>query len=165
MASPRVAVVTCPHCGRSVTQGRLEMHTDTCPMRPALEDAIRSAMTGADGCAVSREEYAANAPMHLPSYSTMRTAFGSWAAAVAYFDVPPRKPPVPVQRVKVEKPIVDPQTQDEIDAEVEAAMHVSRAALDAARYCTRQGMTVAVRQDGTPYVRTLPCGRVACTLR
>ena len=179
-----MASATCPHCKRVYSTIGYDKHLVRCPYRDELRSAIIDAMTGEDGYAVPRDVYEQRAiDDNLPSPSTMRAMFGTWAAALAHFGVSMRpsnatectavqlvapKDVQPGARAKcTRRPHRSAEEIDaEIGAEIEATMHVTRQALAAARYETDHGYTVAVRRsDGTPYVRTLPGGGVACMLR
>jgi hypothetical protein len=159
----------CPHCGR-VLRGNT-MHIAACPERPDIQAALRAALTGKNGCMVRYVDYTILRARNLPSRSALTGHFGSWGAVAAHFGL--RMGPQGAASHKRNRkdaqdgePVKDAaQVQAEIDAEVEATMHVSRAALDAARYCTRQGMPVATHQDGTPYARAVAGGGVAYMLR
>jgi hypothetical protein len=181
MARRRAASETCPHCKREILQHRLDTHKAICPMNPDIAAAMTEALTGADGYAITRTEYEATMTVDagLPSRSLLNKMLGNWPAICAQYCVPMHPEPVVCVEVEPqqEPPLrkrhsrrddaqeISPMTQAEIDAEVVATMHVSRAALDAARYCTRQGMPVATHQDGTPYARTVAGGGVAYMLR
>ena len=171
-----MASATCPHCKRVYSTIGYDKHLVRCPYRDELRSAIIDAMTGEDGYAVPRDVYEQRAiDDNLPSPSTMRAMFGTWAAALAHFGVSMR-PHVAAasaalqhngqQRPGRRRPSSDAEIDAEIDAEVEATLHVTRQALAAARYETDHGYTVAVRRsDGTPYVRTVAGGGTAYMLR
>jgi hypothetical protein len=76
----------CPHCGRKVYKRVRGVHVTRCPLRPEIAAALRAALTGADGCAVSGDEYAARAAgTDLPGMTALIKHFGTLRAAAAHF--------------------------------------------------------------------------------
>ena len=179
MPRRRPPTATCPHCGRELLEHKLQSHDAVCPMRPDIADAMRKTLTGADGYAITRTEYEAIAfDAGLPSRSLLCKMVGDWPAVCALYGVPMRPAPVKVEPPKrVETPQEKPprkrhnrrddaQIDAEIGAEIDEAREIAQRAQALARWETDHGYTVAVRRsDGTPYVRTLPGGGVACMLR
>ena len=80
----------CPHCGRELHKWTRAKHVRTCPKRPEIADALRTALTGADGYAVSPEEYVRVRTKRLPTHVAITHTFGSWRAACAHFGLTPR---------------------------------------------------------------------------
>lgn len=149
----------CPHCGR-VLRGYVA-HLAACPERPDIQDALRAALTGRNGCIIRYVDYTAQRSRNLPSRSALVKHFGSWSAIAAHFGLSngPQGAASHMRNrsaddVQDDVPVKnDAQIQAEIDAEIEATLHVTRAALAAARYEVRHGLTVATHQDGTLYSR------------
>jgi len=81
----------CPHCGRELGRRGLARHIKTCPLRPEIADAMRAAMTGADGYAKPIDAYEAQRGAELPTIPTVMAACGSWVQALAHFGIPQRE--------------------------------------------------------------------------
>lgn len=79
----------CPHCGRELYKRVRNLHIKACPKRPEIADALRKALTGADGRAVSPDEYQRVHAKGLPPHTVLCKTFGSWRAAVRHFGLTP----------------------------------------------------------------------------
>ena len=79
----------CPHCGREVYRRVRQLHINACPLRPEIADALREALTGADGHAVTPDEYTRVRSKCLPTQAALCRTFGSWRAAVLHFGLTP----------------------------------------------------------------------------
>lgn len=76
----------CPHCGRELHKWIRNVHVRACPLRPEIADALRAALTGPDGYALSSRQYADHTRgSGLPSHGALKAAFGPWAAVCAHF--------------------------------------------------------------------------------
>lgn len=75
----------CLHCGREFHKWVRAKHTRACPLRPEIADALRAALTGPDGCAVTTRQYEAMRGRGLPTHVALLQLFGSWRAACAHF--------------------------------------------------------------------------------
>ena len=80
----------CPHCGRELHKWTRSKHVRTCPKRPEIAGALRKALTGADGYAVTVDEYVRVRGKRLPTHVAVTQTFGSWRGACAHFDVAQR---------------------------------------------------------------------------
>lgn len=159
------ALVACPHCGRQIdTRGNGARHMSRCPLDPALRDAIKAALTGADGYSVSHNRYMAAAQRgDLPSRTALVQALGSWAAALAHYGVPmsPRSA-AGAQKLAATRSgrrRNDAAVDERVGAEVDAAMEEAQREIEYARYLTERGLAVC----GEP--RRLASGGTAWMLR
>ena len=76
----------CPHCGRELHKWMRNQHVRACPLRPEIADAMRAALTGPDGYAVSSRQYADQTQgSGLPGNGALKAAFGPWAGVCAHF--------------------------------------------------------------------------------
>lgn len=135
-----------------------------CPLDPAQFDAIRAALTGADGYSVSHNLYMAAAQRgDLPSRTALVQALGSWAAALAHYGVPmsPRSA-AGAQKLAATRSgrrRNDAAVDERVGVEVDAAIEDAQRAIEYARYLTERGLAVC----GEP--RRLAGGGTAYMLR
>jgi len=80
----------CPHCGHTIHKWVRAKHVRACPLRPEIADAMRAALTGPDGYAVSSREYARRRATGLPGHGALQRAFGTWAQVCAHFGLTAR---------------------------------------------------------------------------
>lgn len=171
MASQSVA---CPHCAHEFADTHISAHVAHCPCRPDMRARIIAAMTAPDGYAVSQTQYeAVSLQLGVPSRTLLWHTFGSWSKALVYFGLTMNPANAAcINTAKRERPPKRPYRRRNdaavdarVGAEIDEAREAAQRAQALARYEVDHGYTVAVRQDGTPYVRTLPGGSTAYMLR
>ena len=170
------AQAQCPHCDGwfNTNRGSAMRHIRCCPSDPARFDAIKAALTGDDGCAAGHDRYSAVAQRAgLPSRSTLCKTFGTWADALSHFGVPMSAQSAvmsaKLSAVAQRRPRRTKATRAEladaaVGAEIDAVIEANRAEVEWARFNADRGLAVA-QHDGTPCVRQLRGGAVACMLR
>ena len=79
----------CPHCGRELHKWVRAKHVRACPLRPEIADALRAALTGPTGCAMTAHQYEDARSAQLPTHIALLRSFGSWRAVCAHFGLTP----------------------------------------------------------------------------
>ena len=169
----------CPHCGRRVLMPTFAVHVGKCPDNPAVRTAIMLHMVDDDGNTRTARGYDAAVAATIADPAYTGTVPPRLEMLCAHYDThwamlcerwgytPPRRSTI--HRRKAGKTLA--QVDAEVGAEVEAALGVTRPALEWARYEQEHGLTVAThgdgvtRGDGTPYARRLPSGGTAYMLK